>query len=209
VSSVMLWLSSRGTLRSARRSTRFPSRSAAVRSPTLFFAIVATARVSRGDAATWTTRCGSEPREAEHSDRADGQAAATPARRSGTAPVEATARKKAGRAREREAGAAANAIVSECGEEELLPLPFCGGKVANCSAAGTTLIAAADEWVGDGGRGGESGRRTSVIPAVVTKVDGLDWLERWSKGHVPLPQWCVDQVHEYKSFLRVLNGPRE
>jgi hypothetical protein len=171
VSSVMFWLSSRGTLRLARRSTRFPSRSAAVRSPTLFFAIVATARVPRDDDATWTARCGSELREAEHSDRAEGQAAARPAPQGGTAPVEATARKTAGRAREREAGAAANAIVSEFGEEELRLLPFCGGKVANCSAAGTTLIASADEWVGDGAEEG--------------KV-GLDWLERWSKDHVPL-----------------------
>jgi hypothetical protein len=91
--------------------------------------------------------------------------------------VEATARKTAGRVREREAGAAANAIVSEFGEEELRLLPFCGGKVANCSAAGTTLIASADEWVGDGGRGGESGSR--LVRAMV-------------KGSCSFaPQWCL------------------
>lgn len=42
VSSVMFWLSSRGTLRSALTKTFFPLRSAALRSPTLFFAIDAT-----------------------------------------------------------------------------------------------------------------------------------------------------------------------
>lgn len=39
VSSVMFWLSSSGTLRSALTKTFFPFRSAALRSPTLFFAI--------------------------------------------------------------------------------------------------------------------------------------------------------------------------
>ncbi|GJM92853.1 hypothetical protein PR202_ga09359 [Eleusine coracana subsp. coracana] len=125
VSSVMFCLSSRGTLRSARRSTRFPSRSAAVRSPTLFFAIVATARVPRDPhddtarqrAATWIASRGSAPLAAEPSDRAGGHAATRPARRSGTAGVEGNARRMAGRTREREDGAAAHNIVSECGEE--------------------------------------------------------------------------------------------
>jgi len=42
VSSVMFWLSSSGTLRSALTNTFFPFKSAAVRSPTLFFAIETT-----------------------------------------------------------------------------------------------------------------------------------------------------------------------
>ncbi|BAS74790.1 Os01g0800250, partial [Oryza sativa Japonica Group] len=92
VSSVMFWLASRGTLRSARKSTRFPSRSAAARSPTLFFAIVATARARRlpadAEAArrrdeTWIASRGSVPRAAKPSERAVGHGEATPARGSG------------------------------------------------------------------------------------------------------------------------------
>lgn len=121
VSSVMFWLSSRGTLRSARRSTRFPSRSAAARSPTLFLAIVAAARVpcpapddaERQREATWIASRGSAPafREWDSGDRSGGHAAARPARGSvAPGPAEATARRAAGRARKKEAGANADAI---------------------------------------------------------------------------------------------------
>jgi hypothetical protein len=117
---VMFWLSSRGTLRSARTSTRFPSRSAAVRSPTLFLVIVAAARVPRpvDDAerqrkTTWIASRGSAPalRQSEPSDRSGGHAVARPARRNIAAgPVEFTGRRAARRAREKEAGTNADAI---------------------------------------------------------------------------------------------------
>ena len=139
VSSVMFWLSSRGTLRSARTSTRFPSRSAAARSPTLFLAIVAAARVPRpaDDAerqreATWIASHGSAPalapREWEPSDRSGGHAAARPVRRSvAPGPAEATARRTAGRAREKEAGANADAIDKAVAGVKL-ERGFCAGR---------------------------------------------------------------------------------
>lgn len=67
VSSVMFWLSSSGTFKSALTNTFFPFKSAPVRSPTLFFAMEAdpllgVALVLRGDRsleATWRERRGS------------------------------------------------------------------------------------------------------------------------------------------------------
>lgn len=120
-------------MRSARRSTRFPSRSAAVRSPTLFFAMVDTAHfwrdpqdeAARQRAAMWTASHGSAPRAAEPSGRVDGHAAARPARWSGTTEVEDTTRRTAGR--KREAGAAVDAIVGACSEGEPT-----SNKAANC-----------------------------------------------------------------------------
>ena len=113
VSSVMFWFSSSGTLRSARTKTRFPSRSASVRSPTLFLAMVAMARVPRAEDAcrhrdaTWTASRASPAANA--SDRAGWHAAARPPLRSGAAAAAAAvaALVAARAAREREVGAAA------------------------------------------------------------------------------------------------------
>jgi hypothetical protein len=114
VSSVMFWFSSSGTLRSARTKTRFPSRSASVSSPTLFFAMVAMARVPRPENAcrhrdaTWTASRASPAAKAR--DRADWHAVARPPLRSGAAAA-AAALVAARAAREREVGgAAADAI---------------------------------------------------------------------------------------------------
>ncbi|GJN31586.1 hypothetical protein PR202_gb20001 [Eleusine coracana subsp. coracana] len=102
VSSVMFYLSSRGTLRSVCRSTCFPSRSAMVRSSTVFFTIAAMTHVPRDPqgivawqhATTWIASHG-------------------PARWSGTVEVESNARRTARWTREREDDTAAHDIVSE------------------------------------------------------------------------------------------------
>lgn len=78
VSSVMFWLSSSGTLRSALTKTFFPFRSAALRSPTLFFAIDTTPLAPFPPPLTAATRAATLA-------ASSGSAAAKPRRRSGRA----------------------------------------------------------------------------------------------------------------------------